>query len=184
MYVCIYIYIYIYIILCVCIYIYIYIHTYMYVYTTDCSTSNQKWEVGGIRLKHPPGWRMLRPQPGSLAETFRLEKPTAGLKSAAYAWDSEGYGFIEFEISNSTISTVFRQPLTYALTYALPWAAAWSLSCFSPPGPPATCETVQVARGRRGRVPYIYTYIYIYIYICTYIYRTIHNDYIIDGRCL
>ena len=37
-----------------------------------------------------------------------------GLYLLAYAWNTEGYGFVEFEISNSTSSTVFCQPLTTA----------------------------------------------------------------------
>ena len=32
-----------------------------------------------------------------------------------HAGETEGYGFIEFEISNSTVSTVFRQPLVSAM---------------------------------------------------------------------
>ena len=39
---------------------------------------------------------------------FVLKKPIAGLNLLVYARKSEGYGFIEFEISNSIISTVFR----------------------------------------------------------------------------
>ena len=33
------------------------------------------------------------------------------LNLLVYAWNAEGYGFIELEISNGIISTVFRQPL-------------------------------------------------------------------------
>ena len=57
------------------------------------------WEVGGIRLETSP--RVLGPQ-----------RPIASLKLLVYAWKTEGCGFVESEISNSTISTVFRQPLT------------------------------------------------------------------------
>ena len=41
------------------------------------------------------------------------KKLIAGLNLLAYyiCYKTEGYGFIEFEMSNSTISTVFRQPL-------------------------------------------------------------------------
>ena len=42
------------------------------------------------------------------------DKPVAGLVILAHARTTEGYGFIEFESSNSTISTVFRQPLVVA----------------------------------------------------------------------
>ena len=40
-------------------------------------------------------------------------KPITGLVESVKAWTTKGYGFIEFEISNSkmTILTVFRQPL-------------------------------------------------------------------------
>ena len=43
-----------------------------------------------------------------------------------YAWTTVGYGFIEFEISSSTCSTVFRQPLKLAVggRTACPWL--WS----------------------------------------------------------
>ena len=43
--------------------------------------------------------------------SFCSKKPTTGLNSLLYALKSEKYGFIEFEISNSTVSTVFGQPL-------------------------------------------------------------------------
>ena len=41
------------------------------------------------------------------------EKPITGLILLVYARKPGGYGFNEFEMSNSTISTVFRQPLNY-----------------------------------------------------------------------
>ena len=44
------------------------------------------------------------------------EKPITGLDLPIYARKKEGYGFNEFEISNSTISAVFRQPVTVALS--------------------------------------------------------------------
>ena len=37
----------------------------------------------------------------------------ASMDWCSYAWNTEGYGFIEFEISNSTISTVLRQALIH-----------------------------------------------------------------------
>jgi len=43
---------------------------------------------------------------------FCSEKPITGLDLPVYARKKEGYGFNEFEISNSTISAVFRQPLS------------------------------------------------------------------------
>ena len=42
---------------------------------------------------------------------FGSNKTITGLIKFVDAWNTEGYGFIEFEISNSTISTVLRQPL-------------------------------------------------------------------------
>ena len=44
------------------------------------------------------------------------EKPITGLDLPVYARKTEGYGFNEFEISNSTISAVFRQPLSECAT--------------------------------------------------------------------
>ena len=49
------------------------------------------------------GWKPHR-------DVFGSKKPVAGLNSLV-AFKSEGYAFIEFEISNGTISIVFRQPL-------------------------------------------------------------------------
>ena len=46
---------------------------------------------------------------------FGSNKPITDLDLLVYAWHTEGSGFIEFEISNNTISTVFRQPLTIAV---------------------------------------------------------------------
>ena len=42
------------------------------------------------------------------------EKPITGLILLVYPRKPGGYGFNEFEMSNSTISTVFRQPLKKA----------------------------------------------------------------------
>ena len=56
------------------------------------------WEVGGLRLE-------------ASSNLCGSNKPIMGLNLLVYAWTTEGYGFIEFEISNSTISKVFRQPL-------------------------------------------------------------------------
>ena len=50
------------------------------------------------------GWKPHRGFVGS-------QKHITGLSLLVYARKAEGYGFIEFEISNSTTSTVFRQPL-------------------------------------------------------------------------
>ena len=41
------------------------------------------------------------------------EKPITGLIFLVYARKPGGYGFNEFEMSKSTVSTVFRQPLKY-----------------------------------------------------------------------
>ena len=48
---------------------------------------------------------------GSLIKSFWLKQPITSLNLFVSMWNTEGYGFIEFEISNSTISKVFRQPL-------------------------------------------------------------------------
>ena len=44
------------------------------------------------------------------------QKPITRLNFLVYACTTEWYGFIEFEISNGTISPVFRQPLILLLT--------------------------------------------------------------------
>ena len=46
---------------------------------------------------------------------FASNKPITGIVLLVCARETEGYGFIEFDISNSTISTVFRQPLIVIL---------------------------------------------------------------------
>ena len=43
-------------------------------------------------------------------DSLAPKRPFMGLDLLVCAWETEGYGFIEFEVSNSTISTVFRQP--------------------------------------------------------------------------
>ena len=65
-----------------CVCIYIYIYVYMYLAS----------QVEGRRIGR------LRAAAGPILQVF--------------AWTTEGYGFLEFEISNSTSSTVSRQPLT------------------------------------------------------------------------
>ena len=67
--------------------------------------SPQCWESTGPGMS---GWRIAV---GSLLEMFWPMKPTKGHNSPVYVWETEGYGCIEFEISNSSVSTVFRQPL-------------------------------------------------------------------------
>ena len=56
------------------------------------------------------GWRNTV---GNLNEFFCSETPITGLDLPIYARKKEGYGFNEFEISNNTISAVFRQPLSF-----------------------------------------------------------------------
>ena len=58
-----------------------------------------QWEVGGIRSE-------------TSSRCLGSSKPITGLNLLAYAWKTEGYNFIEFEISDCTVSTVFRQPLS------------------------------------------------------------------------
>ena len=60
------------------------------------------WEVGGIRLE-------------TSSSCLGSIKTIMGLNVLVYAWTTEGYGFIELEISNSVISTAFRQPLIMPL---------------------------------------------------------------------
>ena len=74
---------------------------------------------------------------------FGPTKPGTSLKSLVHAWNTEGYGFIEFEISNSTISTGFRQPLGRPRV-----GAATRIAC---------CYV------------YIYIYIYTHILICIHL---------------
>ena len=57
------------------------------------------WEVGRTRLET------------SSSCVCASNNPITGLNLLVYALTTEGYGFIEFLISNSIISTVFRQPL-------------------------------------------------------------------------
>ena len=56
------------------------------------------WEVGRIQLE-------------ASSKVFGSKKPAAGLNSLVYAWQTEGCGFIEFDISSSTTPTILRQPL-------------------------------------------------------------------------
>ena len=57
---------------------------------------------------------------GSLVEMCRFGHKSRSRASIlnwlAYAWNTEGHGFIEFEMSNSSASTVFRQPLSVRWT--------------------------------------------------------------------
>ena len=72
--------------------------------------------IGGIRFENTSSY-------------FGLNKCTSGLKSLVHARKTEAYGFIEFEISSSTSSTVFRQPVNPAsceLTGRKPEAGCWS----------------------------------------------------------
>ena len=47
---------------------------------------------------------------GNLVELLGLKKAYRGLQFTGTCVNNREYGFIEFEISNNTISTVFRQP--------------------------------------------------------------------------
>ena len=60
-------------------------------------------------------WRGWRIQSEGSSKLFGSKRPVAGLNLLVHAWNTEGYGFIEFEISNSTVSFVFRQPLIRSL---------------------------------------------------------------------
>ena len=61
----------------------------------------------GVRL----GLRGWRNTVGNLIEICWLKMPIMGLDLLVYVRNAEVYGFIEFETSNGTIATVFRQPL-------------------------------------------------------------------------
>ena len=67
----------------------------------------------GVSHAHARGWRNTV---GNLNHICWLKQPIAGLDLLVYARTTEGYGFIEFEISNSTISTVSRQPINACVT--------------------------------------------------------------------
>ena len=75
-----------------------------------------RWER--LKLQRPRGFlheRLVeydwKPHRDGVAQT----KPIAGL--LVYASTTAGYGFIELQISNCTISRVVRQPLTSAIGY-------------------------------------------------------------------
>ena len=55
---------------------------------------------------------------------YPAQKAYHGSQFIVYAWNTGAYGFIEFEMSNSTISTVFRQPLKETGAYARACAGA------------------------------------------------------------
>ena len=92
-------------------FIYIYIYTQMY-YAHNyiwCACGSHlllarramslvrlTWDLGGMRLE-------------TSSRFVGSKGPISGLTLLVYAWKAEGYGFIEFEISNSIILTVFRQ---------------------------------------------------------------------------
>ena len=60
------------------------------------------------------GWRNTV---GNLIEIVWLNKTCHGPQFTAICGkNNEGYGFIEFELSNSTTSTVFGQPLQYPIS--------------------------------------------------------------------
>ena len=94
------------------IYIYIYrnMYIYIYIYICDSSTTCQvyaipspppPWEVGGTRLE--------------TSSRFVGSKKNVSRASIHWCiWNTEGCGFIEFEMSSNTISTVFCQHLTLA----------------------------------------------------------------------
>ena len=64
--------------------------------------------------------------------------------------NNEGYGFIEFQISNSTSSTVFRQPLIETVV--------------EPFQPLDRCVVLYSARPNYSIYVHMYVYIYIYIH--------------------
>ena len=90
-----------------CTYIYIYIYTRRYA----CCQARPDARPGRAPSLGPQvrGWRNTV---GNLIEFFLSQKPIAGLILLVYSLKPEGYGFIEFEIPNSTTSTVFRRPLS------------------------------------------------------------------------
>ena len=98
-------YIYIYIYVCIHVYIYIYIYIplsiYIYIYICMCSPSLRLMCDAFERLAEY-GWKPHRVVVGS-------KRPITGHKLLVHAWTTERYGFTEFEMSNNTVSTVFRQ---------------------------------------------------------------------------
>ena len=77
--------------------IYIYIYIYIYIIERERERERER-EVGGIRFENS-------------SRCVGSNKLISSLNSPVYACNTEAYGFIEFEISNSTISTIFCQPL-------------------------------------------------------------------------
>ena len=76
------------------------------------STIRLEWEVGGIRLE-------------TSSSCSWVSKANHGPQCTGVCVKIGGYGFIEFEISNSTISAVFRQPLIERRSWP---AEAWGHS--------------------------------------------------------
>ena len=94
------------------------------------------------------GWK---PHRDSLARA----KPVVGLNLLLHARNTEGYGFVAFEISSSTISTVFRQPLTTATDiYIYIYNLSIYLSIY-----PSICISIYSSLS-------LSLYIYIYIHTC------------------
>ena len=60
---------------------------------------------------------------GNLNELFLFRKADHGPRFADICAKKEGYGFNELEISNSTISAVFRQPLIMTIQNLTPTPA-------------------------------------------------------------
>ena len=103
---------------------------------------------------------------GSLIELLWFQRqPIAGNNLPAHVRNTEGYGFIEFEIPSSTVSTVFRQPLRVGGASALRGSAA-DLRV----GNFASQELCVCFRAQHNYLHNMYIYIYIYICIHTHAY--------------
>ena len=71
-------------------------------------------------------------------------KPITGLNLLLCVWKTEGYGFIEIYISNSTISTVFRQPLIIVCALCSTVAITITVTGAVTPTPTVTMACCQV----------------------------------------
>ena len=131
MYTYTYIHIHIYLYTCIRIYVYTYVRIYVYTYratsTTWCSCSGTGARCSGAAscARRPPGSATRRRSPDQKAPNAPLHRicvenssnlcgPTRtyhGPQFTGICVKNMGYGFVEFEVSNRTISTVFRHPL-------------------------------------------------------------------------
>ena len=126
---------------------------------------------------------------------FRQHCCKRGLQASQFSEDKGYYGFIEFEVSSSTASTVFQQPLRLASQEPLgsllsnqpirkslgrlsrcSWRSLSGCASVCPSVCLCLCVPVCPTLGpRRAQTELAAGYVYIYIYICIYIYIYTHN---------